>query len=356
MTLHLFNPSHDDALADGTPYYCSSEAARTLEARLWAMPSLWASRGDVIVRPKGVSTDGAPFLTSDAEWVDECDLHKVNPDKVEVWGWDAQVVFRLQRAGISPHLLPSAESLARIRQLSSRRLSVELLQRIRQDLPQTIGASLWCESDESVWQFVETHRRVVAKAPWSTSGRGIFLLEPNASHSPRGRVSRIIRRQGGIEIEPYYDRVADFALEFYADTSGVQYQGISLFLTHSGGAYAGNLIAHPDRLMQCFPEHLRPLLDDVIRVLPLRLSELLGTDYVGHLGVDMMLVQAEEGIKLHPCVEVNLRRTMGHVALDLCRNSATKEWQIFSPNFPGPEGILYPLRRAEENPWLIVAK
>ena len=80
MTLHLFNPSHDDALADGTPYYCSSEAARTLEARLWAMPSLWASRGDVIVRPKGVSTDGAPFLTSDAEWVDECDLHKVNPD------------------------------------------------------------------------------------------------------------------------------------------------------------------------------------------------------------------------------------------------------------------------------------
>ena len=35
--------------------------------------------------------------------------------------------------------------------------------------------------------------------------------------------------------------------------------------------------------------------------------------YVGPFGVDMMI--AEE--KLHPCVEINLRRTMGHVALAL---------------------------------------
>jgi hypothetical protein len=33
--------------------------------------------------------------------------------------------------------------------------------------------------------------------------------------------------------------------------------------------------------------------------------------YVGPFGVDMMVTK--EG--LHPCVEVNLRRTMGHVAL-----------------------------------------
>lgn len=356
MTLHLFNPSHDDALADGTPYYCSSEAARTLESRLWAIPSLWADRGDVIVRPKGVSTDGAPFLISDVEWVDEYDLHKVNPEKVEVWGWDAQVVFRLQRAGISPTLLPDSTTLDRIRQLSSRRLAVELLGRIRQDLPQTIGTSLWCESDESVWQIVEKYQTVVAKAPWSTSGRGIFLLEPNASHSPRGRVSRIIRKQGGIEVEPYYNRVADFALEFYADTCGVQYQGISLFLTHSGGAYAGNLIAHPDRLLQCFPDDLRHLLEDLIHVLPLRLYELLRSGYVGPLGVDMMLVQTEEGLKIHPCVEVNLRRTMGHVALDLCQKTTTENWQIFSPNFPGSEGVLYSLRTEERNPWIREAR
>ena len=44
-------------------------------------------------------------------------------------------------------------------------------------------------------------------------------------------------------------------------------------------------------------------------------AENLAGIYEGPLGVDMMLVNTENATKLHPCVEVNLRRTMGHVAL-----------------------------------------
>ena len=49
------------------------------------------------------------------------------------------------------------------------------------------------------------------------------------------------------------------------------------------------------------------------------LSRLLANNYVGPLGVDMMLVnvEGESSLKVHPCVELNLRRTMGHVALAL---------------------------------------
>ena len=41
--------------------------------------------------------------------------------------------------------------------------------------------------------------------------------------------------------------------------------------------------------------------------------------YQGPFGVDMMVVTRddEEGFLLQPCVEINLRRTMGHVALSL---------------------------------------
>ena len=45
--------------------------------------------------------------------------------------------------------------------------------------------------------------------------------------------------------------------------------------------------------------------------------------YVGPFGIDMMIVknsQLSDGnsqLLLHPCVEINLRRTMGHVALSL---------------------------------------
>jgi hypothetical protein len=39
--------------------------------------------------------------------------------------------------------------------------------------------------------------------------------------------------------------------------------------------------------------------------------------YQGPFGIDMMVVSTadKDGFLLHPCVEINLRRTMGHVAL-----------------------------------------
>jgi hypothetical protein len=44
-------------------------------------------------------------------------------------------------------------------------------------------------------------------------------------------------------------------------------------------------------------------------------------NYRGPFGVDMMIVMKSgergENCLLHPCVEINLRRTMGHVALAL---------------------------------------
>ena len=45
-------------------------------------------------------------------------------------------------------------------------------------------------------------------------------------------------------------------------------------------------------------------------------KEFVGS-YLGPLGVDMMIVKSGEGVAIHPCVEVNVRRTMGMMALDL---------------------------------------
>ena len=48
-------------------------------------------------------------------------------------------------------------------------------------------------------------------------------------------------------------------------------------------------------------------------------SRLCGNRYRGSFGVDMMIISTEnkDGFLLHPCVEINLRRTMGHVALSI---------------------------------------
>ena len=50
-----------------------------------------------------------------------------------------------------------------------------------------------------------------------------------------------------------------------------------------------------------------------------RIVERLHLDgYVGPFGIDMMIVKHHpSSLSLHPCVEINLRRTMGHVALSI---------------------------------------
>ena len=61
------------------------------------------------------------------------------------------------------------------------------------------------------------------------------------------------------------------------------------------------------------------LLEDIKEKIQVVLGQWLKCKYKGPLGVDMMIVKdylAGEYF-LHPCVEVNLRRTMGHVALSL---------------------------------------
>ena len=64
--------------------------------------------------------------------------------------------------------------------------------------------------------------------------------------------------------------------------------------------------------------YLSPAIIDQVRErICYHLKDMLQGRYQGPLGVDMMVISADEGFLLHPCVEINLRRTMGHVALAL---------------------------------------
>jgi hypothetical protein len=77
-------------------------------------------------------------------------------------------------------------------------------------------------------------------------------------------------------------------------------------------------------------------------VLRIALQQRLAGHYVGPLGVDMMLVRQTDGtLCLHPCVEVNLRHTMGHVALHLSRRLPENAEARFRIVFSGTPGVLH---------------
>lgn len=128
----------------------------------------------------------------------------------------------------------------------------------------------------------------------------------------------IIKQQGGIMLEPYYNNVKDFGMEFLCNAAGVEYQGLSVFSTESG-FYHGNIVASEDFKLQMLSQWItaeRLLM--VKKAIKDILSEEMGNRYCGPFGVDMMIVKSDDGsIRLHPMVETNVRRTMGHVALSL---------------------------------------
>lgn len=69
-----------------------------------------------------------------------------------------------------------------------------------------------------VKKYITSLERCVLKAPWSGSGRGIMYVSSKEwNDSAEGWVSRVLRVQGEIMVEPLCNKVCDFAMEFYAD-------------------------------------------------------------------------------------------------------------------------------------------
>lgn len=329
MIVHIYNPSHDEALAINREQYCPSSAARRTGEKFWDIARQWAAPEDVILHlPDDGSLRGAVFCGVEGHEKGAADFDWNVVTTIEPWGWDRHIVGVLRKLGAPERLLPSLERLDRIRDLSSRRTTVRVLEHLRCK-PLCAGVlsaeSRWCTAEEEVHDATVAFGGVaMLKQPWSCSGRGVWrttMDELSAEGSPASsRVRKTLREQGAVEAEPVYDRLADFAMEFYADhDGGVRYEGLSLFDTHDSGAYKGNAIAPQDELQRRL-EALAPasLLNDEGHLPLIYIKErlckalsLLLADYTGPLGVDMMLTPAG----IHPCIEVNLRNTMGRVAI-----------------------------------------
>ena len=101
-----------------------------------------------------------------------------------------------------------------------------------------------CFTEQEIDYCCHTWNRIVIKAPWSSSGRGVRFVDAETfSDNIRGWIRNTLSQQGSVMIEPYYNKVKDFGMEFMVDSEGkVGYCGLSLFST-TGSAYTGNLLA-----------------------------------------------------------------------------------------------------------------
>lgn len=305
--LYIFNPDNDMALASGSPYYMAPASAKKMTAALATLPAWYADTDSLV-------------LLADARqvrWLQEgCALPiavegvtEMPEDEAEVmpWGWSPALLHRMGAKA------PEWLDMEVVRRLSGRRTAVDLLPQLRME--GTVGESCWLTSVEGVCAFAEQHDKVLLKAPWSGSGKGIQPLCGQPDDNLKGWTRRIIASQGGVVGEPFYPKVKDFAMEFLASADGMTFVGYSLFEADARGIYKENLLASDEAieavLAEYVPTRLLHWLQEMLRT---ELEVVLGGAYRGYLGVDMMVVHTSGGYAVHPCVEVNLRMNMGVVS------------------------------------------
>lgn len=346
--LHLFNPENDLALGLGVGHYTPPPVAAALHRAGGLLPAWWSRLGDA-----QLVTDGS--YDADTEWLRSrwgIEAHPVSaapPDLLpSPWGWSSDAARQFADTGVPAEALPDTDTLAHYRRLSHRRSSIALLE------------ALGIEPDRLPREFTDADAAVEAelsdrgcyfKSPWSCSGRGVFCAGNMGKDALRSRVGGIIRRQGSVIVEHGLSRLLDFAVLFYADADGkVSRRGVSIFTTGRDGAYGGNLVAPQPQL--------RSILWDAgagaeLETLSLRLETILSTlvgGYHGWLGVDMMIHTGPDGLPaIHPCIELNLRTTMGVAAMAIADATGLHEpqlvgWHTLTPGSTPPGKPLLPPR------------
>ena len=236
-------------------------------------------------------------------------------DSVCPWGWSLQVHRRLKAMNIDVDILPKEDSIDAIRRLSNRRSSISILESLKAvsidtpELPRYL-----CEGTQ-IAEYINSRERCVVKAPWSGSGKGIMWGIGRVEKPMENFYTGVVRKQGGVVCEEFLNAQVEFAMDFFTGGESVAFAGYSLFKSFKG-SYSGNILAGDNEIEQFLSKYIPQ--NKLLRVkgaLPPVLQSLLhGSGYVGYFGVDMMIYQSEDSIRLNPCMELNLRMNMGMVA------------------------------------------
>jgi hypothetical protein len=324
MNLFFFNYSHELAMANGHVNYFPPGPVRVMERDLMPLAAWCAGDGGCVVADSSMLDACRNFYARMLPAVRFCDLGTLPPHfNFQPWGWDAHAVWLLRKAGAA---LPEAGyRVAHVLRLSSREVASRVLNRLVAMLPglPLCGASHFCRTMAEVSEAAAAYPRSIIKAPLSGSGRGLRFCEGCLVPPLSGWCANVIATQGGVVVEPFLDKLADFAAEFDALPSGeVRFRGFSLFQTTSRCSYVSNTVASQVRLKQLlFAHYEEEIFYLMLPCLQALLEAEISGDYVGPLGVDMMPCATAGGgfPKLQPCVEINLRNTMGIMSLHLAR-------------------------------------
>lgn len=285
----LFFPSHDIALSNGVRHFNPPQAALRLQEDLASLSDIWN-------RPFRQGETAIP----------------------QPWGWDWDTRRYIHEAHkIKLSQLPTDEELENIRELSSRKTTITLIGQLKEATGEPhYPMPEYLQTEAEVMAFLKRHQDCVLKTPWSSSGRGLMRSNVPLQNLEK-HIKATLQRMGGIMGEPWINgKVQDFAMLFFVSDHDVRFIGYSLF-DNDGTTYRQGYLLSNEKIIERLaiaPPTLSMISDGYTQILTHLFSPFFGKPWqLGYVGIDMMTYREDGMLKISPCVEMNLRCTMGVV-------------------------------------------
>lgn len=325
--IHYFNPGHEHAVLNNTPSYTASKSIRTIISQLSGLPMWYAPPNEYVLVQNQIDKDYYAYLKELGFSLPipllETDIIKVKENLVlQMWGLapDALQMFKRINTNYAVDVELPVWSDDYI-YYASRKFSLDVFNTLKEMcLENTVYLKdpLIFESVSIFEEFLkERPYKFVVKAPYSSSGKGLLWVQKELSRSERQILQGIINKQSYFIVEYAYNKVLDFAFEYFIDNNkSISFEGMSFFETSAKGWYNGNILIPQEEISHKLASFVDVQKIDNFKVLLSKsIANNIKSDYCGVFGVDMMIVENEGKYYIHPCVEVNFRYNMGYLAI-----------------------------------------
>jgi hypothetical protein len=236
-----------------------------------------------------------------------CLLKDPSPsEKVEDWG----ASLAIQAWASTHHLSYSMPPIECVRTVNSKAFSFAL------GNPLPGSALLYNQEDVEQW-LAKTKDPKVLKTCFGVSGKGHLVIDHRYPVSSE-KIDRFLmpewQAKRPVLAEPWVKRHLDFSTQWLiAPDSTISCVGATLCKNDAQGRHLGNVVGNETQLFGSFFHFLETHKQKA----ELALKTMAEQGYFGHVGFDAMVYEYENTIHLQPVVEINARKTMGWVALDV---------------------------------------
>ncbi len=334
--VHFFNPNaeSEEVARVNKKEHTAKKNVRLLEEDLDMVSLALARRDDVLLLHKQPSRQHLKNIRAWGFPMPQCvvigdssELEERRVGGVRPWAWQQKASDALEP--FSHNMSENIEASWRA-ESPSLWMSKEFGHKLEKMIGDPVGE--WCTSIDEVESYVDgAVGDVLMKAAYSNAGRGhCRLLGGEWTESSRGWLKRVLKEHGGVLVEPWLERVLDFSSQYEIASNGeIKQRGMTRVINDELGRFRGSLVL--PKWSQGLDEELTSFLFRDCQVhhfyrhtLVEALGKLLAdSGYVGALGVDSMVFRDVDGnLVFRPVVELNLRHTMGRVALELLKKTA----------------------------------